>query len=266
QRRRMLTELDAGLKMLGRERLPGLPLGPKYGNIAAISRMEQTDQARRLKTIPPALAEQLATIWNDRTTDPLIIRVALRLGSAAACDRVLALAADQRQPEKTRLEMLAILQELGESSECLDTVLKLVDKSESDAIQRAALNLLSRFSDERITARLLAQYPQMNADLRSQTRDVLLGRADSALVFLKEIDAGTYPLTEVSADQLRRVALHNDARLNELVRKHWGNIRAGTPEEKLAEIRRISNDLRAGSGNLAQGKVLFEKQCATCHK
>ena len=266
ERRRMLTELDAGLKMLGRERLPGLPLGPKYGNIAAISRVEQTDQATRLKTIPPALAEQLATIWDDQTTDPLIIRVALRLGSDAAGERVLALAADQRQPEKTRLEMLAILQELGESNECLDTVLKLVDKSESDAIQRAALNLLSRFSDEGITARLLAQYPMMNADLRSQTRDVLLGRADSAFVFLKEIDAGTYPLTEVSPDQLRRVALHNDARLNELVRKHWGNIRAGTPEEKLAEIRRISNDLRAGSGNLAQGKLLFEKQCATCHK
>ncbi|WP_417386660.1 PVC-type heme-binding CxxCH protein [Gimesia sp.] len=266
ERSRMLTELDAGLKMLGRERLPGLPLGPKYGNIAAISRVEQADQATRLKTIPPALAEQLATIWDDQTTDPLIIRVALRLGSDAARDRVLALVTDQKQPEKTRLEMLAILQELGESDECLDTILKLVDKSESEAIQRAALNLLSRFSEERITARLLAQYPQMNADLRSQTRDVLLGRADSAFVFLKAIDAGTYPLTEVSADQLRRVALHNDDRLNELVRKHWGNIRAGTPEEKLAEIRRISNDLRAGSGNLAQGKVLFAKQCATCHK
>ncbi|QDT91290.1 PVC-type heme-binding CxxCH protein [Gimesia algae] len=266
ERRRMLTELDAGLKMLGRERLPGLPLGPKYGNIAAISRVEQSNQVTRLKTLPPELADQLATIWNDNTTDPLLIRVAMRLGSKAAYDRALNLATDKTRTEKTRLDMLAILQELGESQECRDRVLKLVDGSETPSIQRAALNLLSRFSDERITERLLAQYEKMDATLRSHTRDVLLGRADSALVFLKVIDDGTYPLTEVSADQLRRVALHNDPRLNELVRKHWGNIRAGTPEEKLAEIRRISNDLRAGSGNLAQGKLLFEKQCATCHK
>ncbi|WP_417381972.1 PVC-type heme-binding CxxCH protein [Gimesia sp.] len=266
ERRRMISELDAGLKMLGRERLPGLPLGPKYGNIAAITRVEQSEQVTRLKTLPPELADQLAMIWNDNTTDPLIIRVAMRLGSKAAYDRALILATDQKRTEKTRLEMLAILQELGDSQECRDTVLKMVDGSETPAIQLAALNLLSRFSDEQITERLLAQYEKMDVTLRSQTRDVLLGRVDSALAFLQEIDHGTYPPEEVSADQLRRVALHNAAKLNALVRKHWGTIRAGTPEEKLAEIRRISNDLRAGSGNLDQGKLLFEKQCATCHK
>ncbi len=266
ERKRMISELDAGLKMLGRERLPGLPLGPKYGNIAAITRVEKSNQVTRLKTLPPELADQLATIWDDKTTDPLIIRVAMRLGSKAAYDRALALATDKTCTEKTRLDMLAILQELGDSQECRDRVLKLVGGSETPTIQLAALNLLSRFADERITERLLAQYEKMDATLRSETRDVLLGRADSAFAFLQEIDQGTYPPTEVTADQLRRVALHNDARLNEIVRKHWGNIRAGTPEEKLAEIRRISNDLRAGSGNLDQGKLLFEKQCATCHK
>lgn len=266
ERRHMISELDAGLKMLGRERLPGLPLGPKYGNIAAITRVEKSEQVTRLKTLPPELADQLAMIWNDKTTDPLIIRVAMRIGSKAAHDRALVLAADQKRTEKTRLEMLAILQELNDSQECRDTVLKMVDGSETPAIQLAALNLLSRFSDEQITERLLAQYEKMDVTLRSQTRDVLLGRVDSALAFLQKIDHGTYPPEEVSADQLRRVALHNAAKLNALVRKHWGTIRAGTPEEKLAEIRRISNDLRAGSGNLDQGKLLFEKQCATCHK
>ena len=39
-----------------------------------------------------------------------------------------------------------------------------------------------------------------------------------------------------------------------------------TPEEKLAEVRRFSNDLRAGVGDTAAGKVLYAKHCATCHK
>ncbi|MAX38768.1 MAG: dehydrogenase [Gimesia sp.] len=107
ERRRMLSELDAGLKMLGRERLPGLPLGPKYGSIAAINRVQKSEQVKRLKTLPPELADQLATIWNDNTTDALIIRVAIRLGNKAAHDRALALVADRNQTENTRLEMLA---------------------------------------------------------------------------------------------------------------------------------------------------------------
>ena len=54
--------------------------------------------------------------------------------------------------------------------------------------------------------------------------------------------------------------------IDALVIKHWGEIRPGTPEEKLAEIRRIENDLRAGTGDLANGRQLFTKTCAICHK
>src|SRR5262249_34818520 len=45
-----------------------------------------------------------------------------------------------------------------------------------------------------------------------------------------------------------------------------GSVKAGTPEEKLAEMRRVSNDLRAGPGDRTRGKALFAKHCATCHK
>ena len=51
-----------------------------------------------------------------------------------------------------------------------------------------------------------------------------------------------------------------------MIRKHWGSIQPGTAEEKLAEIRRLTNDLRAGKGDRDRGKVLFTKHCATCHR
>src|SRR5262249_43565976 len=34
----------------------------------------------------------------------------------------------------------------------------------------------------------------------------------------------------------------------------------------LAEMRRLSNDLRAAEGNPAVGRALFRKHCANCHK
>ncbi len=263
QRQRMIEELDAGLKMLGRKRLPRLPL-PE--NRLAIKRIENEPETHRLPVVPPALAETMATIWNDKTYDPLTIRVTARLGSQSAMNRAITLASDAAIPEKTRLQMLEILQELGDADTCINPSLKLLSDTNSNAIRFAALNLLARFSDERITRQLLADYPQMDDPIRGRTRDVLLGRAESALAFLREVDHGEHLPNELTVDQLRRVALHINAEIDSLVRKHWGNIRAGTPEEKLAEIRRLNNDLRAGSGNIAAGRLIFEKRCAGCHK
>jgi putative heme-binding domain-containing protein len=51
-----------------------------------------------------------------------------------------------------------------------------------------------------------------------------------------------------------------------LVHKHWGSLQSSTPEEKLAEIRRLKNDLNAGNGEPSRGKLLFQKHCANCHR
>lgn len=265
QRKKLVTELDAGLKTLGRTKKTGLPLGNSFAKIA-IQHVDKPNPSRRLTAVPNALIEALERFWSDDITDPLILRVMTRLGDQAAFQRTLNLAVDSTQPDKVRSAMLKILQELGDANTCLDPALKLIKNSESIAIQQAALKLLSRFSDKRITVRLLAHYARMSESLKSQCRDLLLNRTNSTLAFLEEIDRGTYSPDEMSQIQLRRIALHKNERIDVLVRKHWGTIRAGTPEEKLAEIRRITNDLRAGSGNLSDGKRVFEKQCATCHQ
>src|SRR5262249_21251357 len=43
-------------------------------------------------------------------------------------------------------------------------------------------------------------------------------------------------------------------------------VQPATAEEKLAEVRRLNNDLRAGSGDSRAGKELFQKRCGTCHR
>jgi len=70
----------------------------------------------------------------------------------------------------------------------------------------------------------------------------------------------------VPIEQLRLVALHKDKQLDELVTKNWGNVKGGTPEEKLAEMRRFNNDLNAGKGDPDRGHELFKNVCATCHR
>jgi putative heme-binding domain-containing protein len=133
-------------------------------------------------------------------------------------------------------------------------------------VQAAALDVLAPHGDDHVAAVLLDAFTQVPAKLRKKVAAILLSRPESALALLQRVDRGTIAAADVPLELLRRVALHRDAKLNILVQKHWGRIEAGTPEEKLAEMRRLNNDLRAGPGDRARGRELFGKHCATCHK
>ena len=129
-----------------------------------------------------------------------------------------------------------------------------------------AISLLSNHGDDPSIAKLLSLYPKAQPELKGRLRDILLGRPASALAFLMSVVRGEIDSAEIPVDQLRQVALHANSNIDRLIRKHWGSIQPGTAEEKLAEIRRLTNDLRAGKGDRDRGKVLFTKHCATCHR
>jgi putative heme-binding domain-containing protein len=161
--------------------------------------------------------------------------------------------------------MLGVLAEVGRPA-CIAPVLKLIGGSEPEAVQLAALCVLQRFEEEAITDTLLRLYPRLSPRLRVRTCDVLLSRKRSARAFLQAVDQGRWAAKEITVDQVRPVALYHDRDLDALVRKHWGNVAGGTPEEKLAEMRRLSNDLRAGVGDPTRGHEVFRRVCATCHR
>ncbi len=260
---RLLAELDEGLRMIGARPAKELPLGSSFTRFAA-AKSETPSGRGRLSTVPPELHPVLAEIWGDRAADPLVLRVACRLGSGDAYRRVIRLVADHRLPRATRIELLRILDEMGDG-DCVTPVLAILRDSRDDALKAAALSTLSRFDQAEIAQAVLSEYPQMSVPLRSAARGLLFGRPDWARRLLASIDRGEIPASDVQTDELRRVALYNDPDLDARVRKRWGNIRAGTPEEKLADIRRISNDLRAAAGQPKHGHELFQKSCATCH-
>jgi putative heme-binding domain-containing protein len=161
-----------------------------------------------------------------------------------------------------------MLQTLGEVGQVavVGRMLMLFAGKESETVLLAALEALQRFEAEEVAAGLLKHYPRMTPRLRSRTVEVLLSRKTWAAVFLAEIDAGRASAKEVGVEQVRVVAAHGSETLDAVVRKHWGNLRPGTPEEKLAEVRRLNNDLRAGKGDPVAGRQLFKQHCAACHK
>ena len=108
--------------------------------------------------------------------------------------------------------------------------------------------------------------PTSPSKLNSRIRDVLLGRKAGARAWLTAVDRGDIAASATPLEQVRQVALFEDAQLDSVVAKHWGKLQAASREEKLAEVRRLSNDVRAAAGNVAAGKLIYKKHCASCHQ
>jgi putative heme-binding domain-containing protein len=113
---------------------------------------------------------------------------------------------------------------------------------------------------------VLKEYPRFSNKLKSLCRQTLFTRKDWTKAFLERVDEGQNEHKIVSIEELRGLDVYGDEEINALVRKHWGKVTRGTPEEKLADVRRFNNDLRAFPGNASAGRAVYKEHCGKCHK
>ena len=257
-----LEALDRGLaeRSVGSS---GMGRGDLFDTVAALEK--GSTPSRGFEPLTEALIEAIADAWRAEPGDAARLRLALRAGVPGALPALLAELTAPATSAARRCVLLGLLGEQG-GAEGVPVALGLVRGDGPLDVRMAALDVVARHGDERALTALLDLYPKAPAALRGRLRAALLGRASSARGFLERVDRNEIDKAEVPVDQLRLVALHGDPHLDALVRKHWGSIRAGTAEEKLAEMRRLSNDLRAGTGDPGRGHALYQKHCATCHK
>ena len=200
----------------------------------------------------------------EHESSPLRIRLAIRLGSDAALERALVVLADRTVPQADRLALVEIAGQVGDPR-AVEPLLKLVDEQETVAVQSDALAALAKFSDPRIAALALATLPTLKPEARCAPQTLLCGREPWAVQLLEAVDRGELKPAEISSSQLRQIALFKDARIAELMAKHWGTVADETPAEKRARIHGISVSMNLASGDAAAGKPLFAKHCGVCH-
>ncbi len=253
----VLEWLDQGLA----ERIAGPRVFTDSGVFTQFAKadVKKISPQRSARPVAAAVKNRIEALWRESPADTLRLRLAARAGVRAAYDQALSTAADRALLENRRIEALAILAEVGRE-DAISKVLPLLAAG-PEKVRASAVEVLAKFENADVTAALLRAYPST-----PKARDVLLSRAASARALLEEVDAGRLPAKEIPANQLRHIEAFEDATLTALVRKHWGAIGRGTDEEKLAEVRRLSNDLRAGVGDVKSGQRLFLRHCGACHK
>ena len=195
----------------------------------------------------------------------VLIRLLARFGDRSARDRLWEIVGDSKRPMRDRETALAVFVD-GATPASSRQLIYLVKHDGPTALRVAALDGWARVGNEDQGATLLSLYSQLPKAIQSRLRSVLLSRKSWATLLLRAVDKGWVPAKDFSPEELFAVSAHHDKDLDALVLKHWGNIRSATPGEKLAIVRRYNNDLRAAKGDVNNGRLLFTKNCAACHK
>ncbi len=215
--------------------------------------------------VSPDLGKELKSRLEKEPGDPLLLTLLCKAGDSDALDRVRGWAFDSDRPKEIQTASLKILAEVQDSRSRENFLARLSEESDADLFE-CFLEGVRRTAQDEDALKLLKDYSEAEPDRQNKLLEVILSKESFALALLKEVEAGKIETEPISVDQIRRVAFFENPEIDRIVENHWGAVRVGTPEEKLAEMRRLSNDLRAGEGNPNHGKELFTKACATCHK
>ena len=193
-----------------------------------------------------------------------LVRLLVRLGDEPTYQSVLKQANDPKVADADRLKKLELLAEIRKP-DALPLFLDLYQNAKPEPLRLAALNALQGYADPKVNDTALTLFPKLTGKLRQSTQAMLLSRKETALALLQLVDKGTLKPTDLTVDQVRPVLAFDDPQINKLVVKHYGKIGAATAGEKQARISWLRIELSRGTGNVANGKVLFTKHCATCH-
>ncbi len=216
---------------------------------------------------PPAAWAALQaelTAANDVQLTALANKLAVSFRDPAAVARALKLAADAGQPAEARTEAVRQVAAL-KAPKGAELLLKLMAGDAPIGVKVEAARGLAAFDSPAVPKQVLAAWADTPPAVRAELVTVLAGRKESAKQLLAAVGAKTVGRGEVTDNTVIRMQAFKDAGVDKLIETAWGRTRA-TPADLAATIDKMRADLGTGPASFARGKVVFEANCAKCHK
>jgi putative membrane-bound dehydrogenase-like protein len=219
----------------------------------------------RHSTLAPA--NTLFTLYDDPS--PAVRRAALQLieiaglppgRSQARLQQAALVAADPKQPAERRADAVGLLA-LAPAGRPLEFYRKLVEPSEPEAVQSAAVRALGKLQGVGPAKFLLARWRSLTPAVRNQAGEALLAGAERFPLLLDSIDSGEIQPWSLPPRLRTQMQMNRDPRLRERARALLA-AKAGNRDEV---VRKYQVALTA-AGDSARGKAVFEQTCSKCHK
>jgi putative membrane-bound dehydrogenase-like protein len=190
--------------------------------------------------------------------------LAVKFRDPEAVRKALAVARDSG---RETAERAAAIRDLGVARDpaTLQPLLDLTRQDGAPELRTEAVRALSGFEAPKLSKDLLAGWSKFPPSLKNEVVNVLAGRKEWAADLLVAVGSKKVDRTALNDNTILRIQALKDANLNAQVEKVWGRIRA-TPAELNLLIDKMRGELAAAPGSFDRGKLVFDNQCAKCHK
>jgi putative membrane-bound dehydrogenase-like protein len=137
---------------------------------------------------------------------------------------------------------------------------RILDSPSTAALKIAAVEALSAFDDPIIPSAFLAPWKSYSPETRVKVLSVLLSQREWMAALLKALEEGKIERAGIDVTVQARLLEHPDPAVVERARRYF----SGQTDDRTKIVEAHRDALRL-QGDVARGKLAFEKTCAKCH-
>lgn len=192
------------------------------------------------------------------------ILLSLKFGSQVALDDMRNLLIDTSLSSVKRKRALLALVEIKD----MKLPALLIDLLNDQILQQPAILALAAFDKPEISTAILSHLSKLKPKVQHDALSTMASRLTYATELMAAIDNQSVDAELLSADVVRQLRAHNDPKINRQLERFWGISRSSSVS-KLDEIQKYKRIVGMGNSdlsNLSNGRVMFNRVCASCHK
>ena len=192
------------------------------------------------------------------------ILLSLKFGSQVALDDMRNLLIDTSLSSVKRKRALLALVEIKD----MKLPALLIDLLNDQILQQPAVLALAAFDKPEISTAILSHLSKLKPKVQHDALSTMASRLTYATELMAAIDNQSVDAELLSADVVRQLRAHNDPKINRQLERFWG-ISSSSSVAKLDEIKKYKRIVEMGNSdlsNLSNGRVMFNRVCASCHK
>ena len=175
--------------------------------------------------------------------------------------RAIKIACDVKESIETRCSAIRGLS-LGNMDDVRNILVTNLSSSQSREIATTSLEAMDAHVEGTVAEDILSVWSSLSPEIRRRASEVLLGQSQRVALLLDALESGRLPVADLERLHLESLTRYPDVALRERATRLLS--KANEPQRgKVVESYREVLEKR---GDRASGKIVFEKNCSTCHR